>query len=80
MQLNIKKPSELKAAQPIEIQYIYSTTNGLGIATNCPKCGAEHEFINDWPIDIPVVCHFMRDETDECGCYFIIKNDTPIED
>ena len=70
--LILKKPSELQ--KPIPVHYIYD--DGIGIGCYCPNCGLEHNFINDWPIDIPILCS----NTKQCKCRFIITNDTPIED
>ena len=70
--LILKKPSELD--KPIQVEYLYSTNDGNGIATYCPECGLEYEFMFEWPIDIPIVCI-----NKECTCRFIITNNTPIE-
>ena len=71
--LILKKPSELKENKPIPVDYIFD--DGSGIGCWCPKCGREHNFVDNWPIDIPIVCEKVN-----CDCHFIITNDTPIED
>lgn len=78
MTFMLKKPSELKSFQPTPVEYTYA--NGNGIACFCPDCGAETEFHNEWPIDIPITCGDIQDDGSVCNCRFIIKNDTPIEE
>lgn len=79
MQINIKKPSELKSEIPTPIDNIHMTSNGRGISCFCPDCGAEHTFTEEWPIDIPIVCSII-DSGDVCRCRFIIPNDVNMED
>lgn len=69
-----KKPSDLLQV-PIPVDYIYPSAYNNGIATICPNCRLEHEYIHDWPVDIPIIC-----DDKECKCRFIISNNTIIED
>ena len=77
----LKKPSELAENKSIEIDTIHAALNGNGIGCYCPECGAEQEFmINDWPINIPIICGAPLFEGGDCKCRFIIRNDADIVD
>lgn len=79
--LNIKKPSELDNIQIV--QFVYAGLNG-GLACYCPDCGAEHEWLSDWPIDIRIHCgedYDALNQLDEnCDCIFVIPNNVQIEE
>lgn len=75
MQLNVKKST----VNAIPVNHIRATISGDGILIDCPKCKATHQFDGEWPIDKMLVCNAICGNG-TCGCNFIIKNDTPIED
>lgn len=77
MQIKLKKPSELKENLPTPVEYVYGM--GASLACYCPDCGAEHNYFDEWPIDIPIVCN-TPNEDGVCKCRFIIPNDISIED
>ena len=79
MTFMLKKPSELVKNKPTPVDYIHTAPNGKDIAVFCPDCGAEIEFRNEWPIDIPITCGSILEDLDICKCRIILNNDTPIE-
>lgn len=74
MKIQFKKSSELLQT-PIPVNAIYEMPDNNGIIVHCPICGLDHEYKNDWHIEIPIIC-----ENKKCKCRFIIKNNTSIED
>ena len=70
MQIKIKKPSELDRVIQIKDVHV-GLQNGL--ACYCPDCGLEHEWLDDWPIDIRIHCVDA-----DCKCIFTIPNNVEI--
>jgi len=69
----LKMPSELEMNRANAfIEEVHAHEKG-GIACYCPECGLEHSFIDDWPIDILIVC-----DGSNCQCRFLIPNTVAI--
>lgn len=82
MQLNIKNFGAQK--EPTPVKSIFEAGTGIGV--QCPECGQQQFFNEEWPIETSIDCSAIIGEDSSgdhkiiCECCFIIKNDTPIED